>query len=182
MERLFIALNIPRNIREKIITFRNEANPDFEKYKWEAEEKIHLTLKFIGEVRKEQTKQIAEAIQFVQEYNSFNCLLTHFGFFIKNRVPKILWIGLNLDACIDELVERLNAELEKFSIASEKRKFRAHLTLRRMKGDENKDFMESFENYIVPEVKFKAGEISLMKSELLPTGSKYIEVKNYKLK
>ena len=182
MPRLFIALKIPRDIREKIITFRNKAKPDYANYKWELIEKIHLTLKFIGDVKENLVEDITKEIRFVEEYNSFDCRLTQFGFFFKNKKPRILWIGLTLNNNVDDLVERLNEGLEKFSIPSEKKTFNPHLTLKRMNGDEGKEFVESFEHFKVPEIEFKAGEIVLMKSDLLPSGSKYTEIKNYKLK
>ena len=182
MPRLFIALKIPKDIREKIITFRNEAMSDYAKFKWEPVEKIHLTLKFIGDVREEIVKEIQKDIMFVEEYGSFNCKFTKFGFFFKDKKPRILWIGLNLENYVDDLVDRLNKGLEKLSIPSEKRKFNPHLTLKRMTGNEGKDFVDSFEKFKVQEIEFKAGEISLMKSDLLTSGSKYTEIKNYKLK
>ncbi len=182
MPRLFVALKIPRDIREKIITFRNEAKPDYANYKWEQIEKIHLTLKFIGDVRENLVEDITEEIRFVEEYNCFDCRLTQFGFFFKNKKPRILWIGLTLNDYADDIVKRLNEELVKFSIPSEKRIFNPHLTLKRMTGDEGKKFIDSFEQYKVPEIKFKAGKIVLMKSDLLPSGSKYTEIKNYHLK
>ena len=182
MQRLFVALKIPKEIREKIITFRNEVNPDYAKYKWEPVDKIHLTLKFIGEVRNELVEDIAREIKFIEEYETFNCKLTQFGFFFKHKKPKILWIGLILNNYIDDLVERLNEELEKFSVKSEKRKFNAHLTLRRMSGDEDNDFVKSFEQFKVPEIEFRAGEVVLMKSDLHPSGSTYTKIKSYNLK
>ena len=182
MPRLFIALKIPKDAREKIIALRNEAMPDFHKYKWEPVEKIHLTLKFIGEVKNELVEDITEAIRFLEDYESFNCKLTKFGFFYRYKNPAVLWMGLAVDKNIDNLVERLNEVLEKFSIKSEKRKFSAHLTIKRLKGNEEKDFVDCFERYKVPEVKFKAGEAVLMESDVSPSGSKYKEIKNFYLK
>lgn len=182
MNRLFIALKIPGETREKIIKLRNEAFPNFLKFKWEPEDKIHLTLKFIGEVQEGLTEQIADKIKFVEEYNKFNCSLTNFGFFYKQKEAKILWMGLSTSNQIIELVKKLNDELEKFSIPSEKRKFQSHLTIKRMKGDEGIGFVNSFKQFKIPEIKFVAGEVILVKSELLPTGSKYTEIKSYTLK
>ena len=182
MNRLFIALKIPDEIREKIINLRNEAFPSFQNFNWESDDKIHLTLKFIGEVREELTEQIADQIRFIEDYKHFDCSLTKFGFFYKQNVAKILWIGLSINNQIIELVDKLNYELEKFSIPYEKRKFQAHITLKRMKGEEGKNFVESFEKFRIPKIEFETGQVVLMKSDLLPTGSKYTEIKSYILK
>jgi 2'-5' RNA ligase len=182
MNRLFVALKIPNEIREKVIIYRNEAFKDFNKFKWENKEKIHLTLKFIGEVKEELTNPIIDSLQFVKEYNSFTCMFNRFGFFYTRNEPRILWISLLIDDYIYELVDKINKELALLSIPIEKKKFQAHLTIKRMKGNEGKYFIDSFVNFKIPEIKFKAGEIALIKSELLSSGSKYTEIKNYPLK
>jgi 2'-5' RNA ligase len=186
MSRLFIALKVPAEIREKIITLRDEAIKDSNLYKWEPEEKIHLTLKFIGEVKAEITESIINSLKFVEEYRSFDCKLTRFGFFYKQdregRLAKILWIGLSFSDYVNQLVEKINIELEKFSIPVDKRKFQPHITIKRLRGDEGSNFIESFESFKVPGVQFKANEVALIKSDLLPKGSKYTEIKKYSLK
>jgi len=182
MNRLFIALKIPKEIREKIISLRNAAITNHESFRWEPIEKIHLTLKFIGDVKEGLTEPISNLLEFVADYNCFDCRLTKFGFFYKQGQPKILWLGLSLNNQVNQLVERINKELETFSIPAEKRKFQPHLTIKRLRGDEGAGFMESFESFSVPEIEFKSGEIALMKSELLPGGSKYTGIKKYYLK
>ena len=58
-------------------------------------EKIHLTLKFIGDVEEDLVDKIAESLSFIEKYNSFELSLTKFGFFFRDNNPKILWIGLS---------------------------------------------------------------------------------------
>ena len=189
MNRLFIALMIPGEIREKIISLRNKAIKNYNTFRWEPEEKIHLTLKFIGDVNDELTEPIINALKFVSDYNCFNCRLTRFGFFYKQgntgqrgRQARVLWVGLSLDDSIFRMVDKINKEFESLSIPSEKRKFRPHLTIKRLKGDEGENFINAFESFEIPEIQFNAGEIALIKSDLLPGGSKYTEIKKYKLK
>ena len=182
MTRLFVALKIPEYIRETIIKIRNDAIPNPQKYKWEDKDKIHLTLKFIGEVNDDLIQPITKDILFIEEYNKINCILSKFGFFYRNGKPSILWLGLNLNHEIFNLVEKLNKELEKFSIPAEHKRFKPHLTIIRLKGNEGKEFVGNFKSKNVPEINFTANEVSLIKSELLPAGSKYKELKIYNLK
>jgi 2'-5' RNA ligase len=51
MIRLFVALEIPGEIREYIFEQLKKSLPEFDRFKWEKKEKIHLTLKFIGNVK-----------------------------------------------------------------------------------------------------------------------------------
>ncbi len=182
MTRLFVALKIPGKVRNEIINLRNKAVIDYENYKWEPEEKIHLTLKFIGEVKDELTAPISDALNFVENYKSFNCSLTKFDFFYRDKRPKILWLGLDISNEINNLVHKINEEMAKFSIPAEKRAFNAHLTIKRLKGNEGNEFVKKFKEFKIPELNFIANEIMLVKSELLPSGSRYTEIKNFKLK
>ena len=189
MNRLFIALLIPKEIREKIISLRNKAIKDYNAFRWEPEEKIHLTLKFIGDVKDELTEPIKDALKFISDFNCFNCRLTRFGFFYKQgnagqsgRQAHVLWIGLSPDDSIYRMVDKINKELEPLSIPAEKRKFQPHLTIKRLKGDEGENFVNAFEGFEIPDIQFKGGEVALIKSDLLPGGSKYTEIKKYNLK
>ncbi len=181
MNRLFIAFNIPNDIKEKIIYLRNSAVQNPMDYKWEAAEKLHLTLKFIGEVEDHLFGQIKNEISFISGYNAFNCNLNRFGFFYSSKIPKILWLGLKIDEEIFELVKGLDEKLIKFGIPEEKRKFKPHLTIMRVKKKLDKNFINSFENCKLPETEFTADSVSLIKSELHSDSSRYTEIKNYTL-
>ena len=79
-------------------------------------------------------------------------------------------------------MEELNQRLSKFLIPIEHRKFKAHLTLLRIKKSVPKDFIEKFSNAEYPKINFVTNEIVLMQSELSSQGSTYKEIKKYYLK
>ena len=94
MTRLFIALNIPEEIKQKIIEMRRNLinqipGNHYEKLRWEPKEKYHLTLKFIGDVNESLADEIPNHLDFIGEYKKVNCELTKFGFFYNKRVLKI---------------------------------------------------------------------------------------------
>lgn len=182
MIRLFAALKIPDPVIKEIIELRNKAFPGYHNYKWEPEDKIHLTLKFIGEIEEKLVDPVISELEFIRDYRKFNCSLTRFGFFFKNKEPKILWVGLSITDTVFSLVKELNAKLEKFGIQQEKKEFKAHLTLMRIKRHVDKNFIKSYEDFSIPGIQFTAGEIILFKSELMSAGSKYTELKKFILK
>jgi 2'-5' RNA ligase len=94
MTRLFVALIVPKEIKKKITEFRKEILSDWGKYKWEKEEKIHLTLKFIGEVDDIKVEKISQSLNFIENYSKFVCRFSSFGFFFKRGIAKILWVGI----------------------------------------------------------------------------------------
>jgi 2'-5' RNA ligase len=79
------------------------------------------------------------------------------------------------------IVEELNHRLAKFSIPVEKRKFKAHLTLLRVKQKVTRNFIDKFSSAEFPNINFAANEIVLMQSTLTSQGSMYKEIKKYYL-
>jgi 2'-5' RNA ligase len=180
MIRIFIALNIPENVKNTLIELRDSiagAN-----YKWENKEKLHLTLKFIGEILESDLEKIISELSFLENYSALDCSITNFGFFYRENNPSILWVGLNIDNTILDIIDKIESTLEKFSIRKEKRKFHPHLTLLRIKKNPGSSFINSFKNFKFEPITFKTNSISIYKSELFTTGSVYQEIKNYKLK
>lgn len=179
--RLFVSLNLPESITYKIIALRDSISAD-EKIKWEPKEKLHLTIKFIGDVDSELVSKISDELMFVEDYNSINCSFTKFGFFYRDNKPTILWAGLETDISLFGLIDVINVRLQKFSIVVDKNKFKPHVTLLRIKNDLGIDFVNNFKNFTFTPIDFSTNSISLYKSELHKDGSKYFEIKNYKLK
>jgi RNA 2',3'-cyclic 3'-phosphodiesterase len=181
MIRAFAALEIPNEIKNKIVNFRKSIISGKDDFRWEPAEKIHLTLKFIGDVDDSKVPDIINAISFVENYQSFNFNLTRFGFFFNNNKPKILWIGLSENERLSSLVDDLNSKLSRLSILAEKRKFKSHLTILRIKNNFPQHLIDKFKNFNIPQTSFASGKISLIKSELLSIGSKYTIIKNFEL-
>src|ERR1035437_455621 len=180
MIRLFIALKIPLYIRKEIVNFTKEFLPGFEKYKWEQIDKVHLTLKFIGDIKEDLVNEVIKKISFINEYKKFECGLDKFDFFYRNGKPSIFFLKLQMNERINELVIRLNKELEILNIPFEKKEFHANLTLLRIKGNEEIDPLKKMTDTVLKD-KFIADEIALYQSRLLAHGSKYKEILNYKL-
>lgn len=182
MIRLFIACKIPQEIIEDLLATCKKIAPDQEEHRWETLLKIHLTLKFIGEVEETILEEICKEIEFIENYEGFEFSVTQFGFFFRDNQPKILWAGLETHKSIYNLVEELNRRLSRFSIPIEKRKFKPHLTLLRVKFNPGGEFINNFKHYSFDNYKFASKEIALVESRLLKTGAQYIDIKKYKLK
>lgn len=182
MIRLFIALKIPDEIISEIFKhcFAVIDNPSG--YRWEGRDKIHLTLKFIGEVKEELLSAIQDEIEFVKSYSAFPCEISKFGFFFRSGEAKILWCNVDTDNSIISLVHELNRRLNKFNIEIEKRKFKGHLTLMRIKKNVSDEFIQKYKDYKFKPLKFRANEIALIQSVLKPAGSEYNVLKIYELK
>lgn len=181
MIRLFVAMHIPDDVKNEVFRMIGEIIPGYSKYKWEKKDKIHLTLKFIGNVDENLTDEIGNKLSFIENYNKFHFDVKGFNFFYNRNIPRILWLGLATSDPLKKLVKEIEDALTYFSILREKREFRSHLTLMRIKEDPGKSFVNSFREYQVPDIKFVSDKVILMQSFLKSGGSEYKEVKVYKL-
>ena len=182
MIRLFVALKIPDTVKSEIFKHCYAASENPSEYRWEDKDKIHLTLKFMGEVKEEFLPQIVDELEFIKNYSSFDCKISRFGFFFRDNEAKILWCNIETDDSIISLVDELNSRLEKFEIEIEKRKFKGHLTLLRIKKQVTENFIKRIKEYKFNPVEFNSNEVALIQSVLKPGGSEYKVLKIYELK
>jgi len=182
MIRLFVALEIPDEVKNNIYTILKSVPEYSAEFKWEPKEKFHLTLKFIGDVPEESLEDIISEIEFVKDYSAFNCTISKFGFFFRDNNPVILWCNFETDDKINSLVNNLNTRLIKFGIDEDKRKFKGHLTLLRIKKSVNENFIKSFKEFKFEPIRFDCNTITLVQSFLNPSGSEYKILKIYELK
>jgi 2'-5' RNA ligase len=182
MIRLFIALKIPEEVKDRLSNICREVSGNDLGITWESKEKIHLTLKFIGEVENHLLKPISDTLEFINNYKSINCSIVKFDFLFRFKEPQILWADLKTDDSVFDLVNELNMRLFDFGIEKENRKFKPHLTLLRIKKYPGERFIDKFKKYDIDAINFSASEISLIESKLQPTGAAYKEIKNYTLR
>jgi len=179
--RLFVSLNLPDPVLEQMIAIRDSVSNN-KNVKWEPKEKLHLTIKFIGDVSSETTNEISSDLAFIENYSSIKCSLNKFGFYYRGNKPIILWAGLETDVILNKLIAELNERLKNFNIPVEQRKFNPHITLLRIKNDPGINFVKNFKNFTFKPILFTTNSVTLYKSILHSEGSEYIEIKNYKLK
>ena len=88
MHRLFVAIRPPESIRDLLIDAMDDS-PDF---RWQDEEQLHLTLRFIGEVDRHVASDVAEGLARIRS-RSFDARITGLGRF-EQRSAGALWAGV----------------------------------------------------------------------------------------
>ena len=180
--RLFIALDLPEFIVDEITEIRKSIYND-ESIRWESKEKLHITLKFLGDVKTELIPAFSQTLETVcSDANEIELKYKSFGYFYRNRNPKILWLGFDYDDNLINLNNRINETFEQFGFEREKRKFKPHITLLRIRGRENRKKLDSFLDFELPERTFTCSSVTLFKSDLIPSGSVYTKIEKFKLK
>ena len=88
--RLFIALDLNEEIRNYLFEIENELRKVLKaKISWIAKSKIHITLKFIGEIKEEKINEIKKRLAGIY-FNKFSLELNNIGFFPNEEKPRVV--------------------------------------------------------------------------------------------
>jgi 2'-5' RNA ligase len=179
--RLFVALDIPESALNELIELRDKLYGTPNKVRWESKEKLHITLKFLGDVGENVSELILRRFEDI-EFPKISSSFSKFGFFKKNGLLKILFAGIDDNMKIEEFHKIINDECALLGFNKEDRKFKPHLTLLRIKENEDLNRLVVFNKKIIDNINFEINSFSVIKSELKPGGSEYSILKEFKLK
>lgn len=186
--RCFIAINIDDEIRNALSDLQKQLRGSIDVKKgdinWVNPDNIHLTLKFLGEIKDEKVAEICNIVKAAADrHKSFDLDIESVGHF-GGRSPKVLWVGTGKGG--DDLLN-LQEDIEK-SLASagwpqETREFAGHLTLCRIRhpiaGMKLAQASESYKDFKLGTL--SADSVSVYQSELAQAGPVYTVLGNYKL-
>ena len=187
--RVFIAIDIDKTTRKALSSLQQQLQQqsDIKKSdaRWVNVENIHLTLKFLGEVKDKQITEICAITEKVtKNHKSFELDIKSVGFF-GGKSAKVLWVDTgDGQENLLQLQQELERELAIIGWPAETRKFSGHLTLCRIKnanaGCKLAKISENFKD-------LKAGTISVdsvsvYQSQLMQTGPIYTVIGKYILK
>ena len=142
---------------------------------------FHLTMKFLGSVQADDVPKIQEALKAVK-FDKIDLELDGLGIFKMYGRVRVVWIGLNANEALFDLQKKVEEALNPLGFEREKRPFKAHLTLARVKFADDKKFEREFEELSVESLKCSLDSFSLMQSVLKRTGAEYMEVEKFKIK
>ena len=126
-------------------------------------------------------KKIVENL--ASEISNFKLRITETGLFPTVKNPRILWLDVQGDLdVLRQINENLETECEKIGFAKEKRTYKPHLTIGRIRepnkarGLAAKHLQNGFAS-----VEFEVSEIIIYESKLQPTGAIYSPIQKIKL-
>ncbi|MGD2271275.1 MAG: RNA 2',3'-cyclic phosphodiesterase [Desulfobacterales bacterium] len=178
--RTFIAIELPQNIRAAIGEIQEVLKSNKFNAKWVRAENIHLTLKFLGNIDPAAVAGIEAVLHdTVKTTAPFSLMAKGLGVFPGLRRPRVIWIGIvgQIDALI-RLQRGLDENLQKIGFTPEKRPFKGHLTIARVRGGLDSRRMAAainrFQDFEAES--FTVKNLVLFKSDLQPTGSVYTKL------
>ncbi len=188
--RSFIAIELPAEVSATLEEIQQALkSPQHNFVKWVPPMTIHITLKFLGNISSEKIASITSAMeQTSQAISPFQLKLGEIGAFPNLKQPRVLWIGVKGETDkLKTMQANLEENLARLGFTRESRGFTPHLTLARLREGISSAERRSFgdliaEKSIKVDCQFAATKISLMKSQLLPSGAVYTRLTEVKLK
>ena len=125
--RLFAAIRPPESIRDLLI----DRMENLDGARWQGDDQLHLTLRFIGDADAPLANDIAESLATVRA-EPFELALDGIGHFERKGRPHTLWAGLSPSGRLRDLQRRVENACRKAGCLAAGRKFAPHITIARL--------------------------------------------------
>ena len=194
--RIFIALDIDDDIRERIARFVEGVHGFAPEARWVRPESLHVTLKFVGERSPEDVERIKQVLQTVKT-GPVEIRFRGYGFFPSAKAPRVFWVGIAAGPQLASLAAEVDEKMAPLGIPKEEHGFSPHLTVARAAGRSgsprggkedvgNRSFQRLLEKLsALPTPEFgnmTAREFFVYQSQLSSSGSKYTKLAGFALK
>lgn len=178
--RAFIAFKLPEPVVDTLEQLQAALKIAGLNLRWVRAGNIHLTLKFLGNISSEDLRRVEIALRDVSgKHAAFSLMAKGLGLFPGAKKPRVIWTGIHGDVVrLKRLHGALEGAMKEIGFEPERRPFRGHLTIGRIKGRaERKKIAAAIGEcgaYASPP--FAANRLILFKSELKPGGAEYAEL------
>jgi 2'-5' RNA ligase len=173
--RTFIAVELSEAVRRALGRVRDRVSIRDRAVRWVRPASIHLTLKFLGEIDLGSVPAVSEGLEHAAlTVEPFSFAVRGFGCFPHARNPRVFWAAVEpSDEGLAVLNGNIEREMAKLGFKREKRAFKPHLTLARIKGPTGSFPLEDLggEDVIAEQ---DVDEVILFQSELKPSGAVYV--------
>jgi len=175
MHRLFVAIQPPRPIRARLLALMGGVRAA----RWQSDDQLHLTLRFIGEVDRHRAEDVAAALGTVRQPR-IAITLEGIGQFDRRGRVEALWIGARPQAALAQLHNKIDQALVRVGLEPEGRAYLPHVTLARFgaRAGDIGGFMATAGAAIGP---FEAEDYCLYESHRGADGAVYEVIARYPL-
>lgn len=130
MHRLFVGIRPPAAIRGLLTATMSGADG----VRWQDDEQLHITLRYIGEVERPVAEDIAAMLGQIRS-PSFDLAVRGTGCFDRgSRHPTALWAGVRPHDAILDLHHKIDRAIVRAGLEPERRAYLPHITLARIGG------------------------------------------------
>jgi len=185
MKRTFIAIKTEAGEKMRDCISHSRTCLRGERIKWVSPVQLHFTLAFLGDTSLKQVNLTGQMLsRVVAAYDAPLVQYKGLGLFRNIKDPRILWIGLDIDPVIRKMKAELDRELKDLGFRIDRKDFRPHLTLARIKRMQDKEALEDLwhadRDYYFQESTIR--QLTYYESVLSAEGPTYKVIKNFKFK
>jgi len=176
--RCFVAIELSDAIRRSLSAMQRRHAALDRVIRWTRPEQIHLTLKFLGEVRETDMPAVCETMAaMAARFAPIEFAVRRAGCFPPGGSARIFWAGLDEPTGrLGRLRDALEAAYADMGFPRENRAFKPHLTIGRVRDPRGSREIRAA---VAAEAGFEGGrqtasEIVLFESILAPQGATYV--------
>jgi 2'-5' RNA ligase len=176
MHRLFVAIRPPAPVRLRLLGLMGGVAGA----RWQSDEQLHLTLRFIGEVDRHRARDVDAALSGVH-HPAFEIAVNGLGAFERRGEPVALWAGLAPHEPLHALHKKVDQALVRVGVEPDRRAYLPHITLARLPRGAGPvgSLVEQSGGAASPP--FAVEEFCLYESRLTPDGPIYSIAERYPL-
>lgn len=178
---MFVALAIPEQVKERIGAAQSALRRVLpsKAARWTRPQQFHLTLRFLGNVAATRVDELIEVCRRAcAAHPSLELRAESIGFFPNARAPRVVWAGIHDSnhrlAGLWRIVQSVTGA---FTTEQEESQFTGHVTLarvNRLRRSQATDLAQAAAGFEKPHFGgWKASQLDLMRSELLPEGARH---------
>lgn len=173
-QRLFWAVELPGAAGEAVAAVVRvlRERPDGDAVRWVRAENLHVTLRFLGDVAADRVPVLQESVASqVAPIAPFELALGEAHAFPSARRPRVIALVVQPPEPLEALAAAVERGVQAAGFAPEPRRFRAHLTLGRVRPRESVPDVTGPDTRVAETL--HVTEAVLFRSELRPSGARY---------
>ena len=178
--RIFIALDIPAEIRARLTEYMERARALAPEARWARVEGLHVTLKFVGQVSDATVEQIKTALASIKTA-PFTVRFEGIGFFPNPKAARVFWAGVDGGNELPRLALAIDAAWEKLGVECETKPYHPHLTLARTSARSLRELQPLLADTPPQFGTMTAREFFLYQSQPQKGGSRYTKLERFRL-
>jgi 2'-5' RNA ligase len=176
VHRLFVAIRPPEPIRNLLLDTMGGVSGA----RWQTDDQIHLTLRFIGEVDRHRAGDVHAALGAIH-HARFEIAINGLGTFDRRGQPETIWAGVAPHETLKSLHKKIDQAMARVGIEPDQRAYLPHITIARLKRSSGpvRNLLELSGG--LKSEPFEVQDFALYESKLTPEGAVYSIVETYPL-
>jgi 2'-5' RNA ligase len=175
--RLFLAVEFDQTLKRALREATAPLRALLPDAGWVAEDRLHLTLKFLGEQPETLIEPLTAAVRDIAgRHWPVPMRLGGVGGFPDLRRPRVIWVGIAPTPKLELLQNDIEETCSTLGVEVDGKPFRPHLTVGRLRGTEDREAVRGLAR-AAREIRFRAdtlvSTIELVQSTLASAGPRY---------